>query len=159
MLIIGNSGSGKTNSLFNLINQQPDIDKIYVCAKDPYKAKYNFLINKQESTGLKRFNDSKAFIEYLNDMDDIYKNIEEHNPSKKHKILIVSDDMIADILSNKKLNPKLTELFIRGRKLNISLVFITQSYLTVPKNIKLNSAHYFIMKIPNKQTRTSLSCI
>ena len=108
MLIIGNSGSGKTNSLFNLINQQPDIDKIYVCAKDPYKAKYNFLINKWESTGLKRFNHSKAFIEYLNDMDDIYKNIEEHKPSKKHEILIVSDDMIADILSNKKFNPKVT---------------------------------------------------
>ena len=89
ILIIGGSGSGKTNSLFNLINQQPDIDKIYVCAKDPYKAKYNFLINKWESTGLKRFNHSKAFIEYLNDMDDIYKNIEAYNPNKKRKIVIV----------------------------------------------------------------------
>ena len=84
-------------------------------------------------------------------MDDIYKSIEEYNPNKKRKILIVFDDMIADMLSNKKLNPIVTELFIRGRKLNISLVFITQSYFAVPKNIRLNSTHYFIMKIPNKQ--------
>ena len=77
ILIIGGSGSGKTNSLFNLINEEPDIDKIYLYAKDPYEAKYQFLINKRESTGLKHFNDSKAFIEYSNDMDDIYKNIEE----------------------------------------------------------------------------------
>ena len=84
-------------------------------------------------------------------MDDIYKNIEEYNPNKKRKILIVFDDMIADMLSNKKLNPIVTELFIRGRKLNISLVFITQSYFAVPKNIRLNSTHYFVMKIPNKR--------
>ena len=115
------------------------------------EAKYQLLINKRESTGLKYLNDSKAFIEYSNDMDDIYKNIEEYNPNKKRKILIVFDDMIADMLSNKKLNPIVTELFIRGRKLNISLVFITQSYFAVPKNIRLNSTHYFIMKIPNKQ--------
>ena len=84
-------------------------------------------------------------------MDDIYKNIEEYNPSKKRKILIVFDDMIADMLSNKKLNPIVTELFIRDRKLNISLVFITQSYFVVPNNIRLNPTHYFIMEIPNKQ--------
>ena len=95
-------------------------------------------------------NDSKAFIEYSNGMDDIYKNIEEYNPNKKHKILIIFDDMIADMLNNKRLNPVVTELFIRGRKLNISLVFILQSYFAVPKNIRLNSMHYFIMKIPNK---------
>ena len=83
-------------------------------------------------------------------MDDIYKNIEEYNPNKKRKILIAFDDTIADMLSNKKLNPIVTELFIRGRKLNISLVFITQSYFAVSKNIRLNSMHYFIMKIPNK---------
>ena len=84
-------------------------------------------------------------------MDDIYKNIEECNPNKKRKILIVLDDMIADMLSNKKLNPILPELFIRRRRLNISLVFITQSYFIVPKNIELNSTCYFIMKIPNKR--------
>ena len=84
-------------------------------------------------------------------MDNIYKNIEKHNPNKKQQLLIVFDDVIADILSNKKLNPIVTELFIRGRKLNISLVFITQSYFAVPKNIRLNSTHYFVMKIPNKR--------
>ena len=84
------------------MNQQPDIDKIYLYSKDPYEALYQFLINKWESTGLKHFNDSKAFIEYSNDMDNIYKNIEEYNPNKKHKILIVFHDMIADMLTNKE---------------------------------------------------------
>ena len=80
-------------------------------------------------------------------MDDIYKNIEECNPNKKHKILIVFNDMIADMLSNKKPNPIVTELFNRGRKLNISLVLITQLYFTVLKNNRLNSMHYSIMKV------------
>ena len=84
-------------------------------------------------------------------MFDIHKNIKDYNPNKKRKILIVFDDMIADMLSNKKLNPIVTELFIRGRKLNISLVFITKTYFDLPKDIRLNSTHYFIMKIPNKQ--------
>ena len=75
-------------------------------------------------------------------MDDIYKNNEEYNPDKKSKLLILFDDMIADMLSNKKLNKIVTELFIRGRKLNISIVFITQSYFAVPKNLRLNSTHY-----------------
>ena len=108
-------------------------------------------INKRESAGLKCFNDSKPFIEYSNDMDDIYKNVEEYNPNKKRKILIVFDDMIADIFTNKKLNPIVTELFIRGRKLNIFLVFITQYYFAVSKKIRLNSTHYFVMKILNKR--------
>ena len=84
-------------------------------------------------------------------MDDTYKHFEEYNPNKKRKILIVFDDMIADMLSNKKLNPIVTLLFIRGRKLDISLVFITQSYFAVPKIIALNYTHYFIMKIPKKR--------
>ena len=91
------------------------------------------MINKQESTVLRHLNDSKAFIEYSNDMDDIYENIEEYNPNKKRKILIAIDDVIADMLSNKKCNPIVTELFIRGRKLKISYVFITQSFFSVPK--------------------------
>ena len=74
---IGGSVSGKTNSLFNRINEQPDIDKNYLCAKDPYEAKYQFLIKKHEDVGTRHFNDSKPFIEYLNDMDHIYKKIEE----------------------------------------------------------------------------------
>ena len=84
-------------------------------------------------------------------MDEIYKNMEEYNPHKKRKILIVFDVMIADMLSNKVLNPIVTELFIRGRKVNIFVVFITQSYFSVPKSIRLNSTHYFIMNIPSKQ--------
>ena len=84
-------------------------------------------------------------------MYNICKDIEEYNPNKKHKILIVFDDMIADMLSNKKLNPIITELFIRGRKLNISLVFFTQSYFAVLKGIRLNSTHYFIIIISNKR--------
>ena len=91
-----------------------------------------------------------AFIQYSNNIADIYKNIED-NPNKERKIFIVFDDMITDMLNNKKLNPIVIELFIRGRKLNISLVFITQSYFVVPKDIRLNSTDYFIKKIPNKQ--------
>ena len=90
-------------------------------------------------------------------MDDIYKNIEEYSPNKKQKVLIVFDDMIADVLSNKKLNLIVTELFIRGTKLTISFVFITQSYFVVPKNIRLNSTHYFITKIPNKTERQQIT--
>ena len=146
-----NSRSEKTSSLFNLINHQPDIDKICLYATDPYEAKYQFLIDKHESTGSKHFNESKGFIGNSNHMDDIYKNIKEYNPNKKRTILIVFDDVIADMLDNKKLNPVVTELFIRGRKLNISHVFITQSYFAVPKNIRLKSTHSFIMKTSNKR--------
>ena len=89
-------------------------------------------------------------MEYSNDMQDVYKNIEDHNPIKKRKILIVFDDMIADMINNDKLNPVVSELFIRSRKLNISIVFIMQSYFKVPKDFRLNSRHFFIMKIPNK---------
>ena len=98
--------------------------KIYLYAKDPYEAKYQFLINKRESIGLKHINDPIAFVEYSNDMQDVYKNIEEYNTDKERKILIAFDDMIADMINNKKLNSIITELSIRGRGLNISLVFI-----------------------------------
>ena len=152
ILIIGGSGSGKTNALLNLINNQPDIDKIYLYAKDPYEKNiYQYLINKLEKVGLNHFNDPKAFIEYSNDMQDVYKNIEDYNPVKKRKVLIIFDDMIADMINNNKLNPIVTELFIRGRKLNVSIVFITQSYFKVPKDVRLNSTHFFIMKILNKR--------
>ena len=96
--------------------------------------------------GLDHFDDHKVFIEYSNDMQDVYKNIEDCNPGKESKILIVFDDMIADMINNKKLNSIVTEFFIRGRKLNISIVFITQSYFKVPKNVRLNSTHFFIIK-------------
>ena len=142
----------------NLINNEPDIDKIYLYGKDPYETKYQYLINKREKVGLNHFNDPKAFMEYSNNMQDVYKNIEDYNPIKKRKILIVFDDMIADMINNNnnnnnnnKLNPIVTALFIRGRKLNISIVFILQSYFKVPKDVTLNSTHFFIMKIPNKR--------
>ena len=101
---------------------------------------------------MKHLNDPKAFTEFSNDMQDVYKNIEEYNIGKKCKILIVFD-MIDDMINNRKLNPVVTELFIRGTKLNISIVFITQSYFKVPKDVRLNSTHFFIMKIPNKRER------
>ena len=104
MLIFGGSGSGKTNLLVNLIENQPDIDKTCLYAKDPYEAKYQYLINKKEGVGIDHFHDPKAFIEYLNDMLDVYKNIDEYNPDKENKILLVFDDMIADMINNKKRN-------------------------------------------------------
>ena len=107
-------------------------------------------MNKREKAGLNHFNDPKAFMEYSNDIQDVYNNIEDYNPIKKRKILIVFDDMVADMIDNNKLNPIATELFIRGRKLDISIVFITQSYFKVPKDVRLNSTHFFIMKIPNE---------
>ena len=119
--------SGKTNALLNLINNQPDIDKIYLYAKDPYETKYQYLINKLEKVGLDHFKNPKTVMEYSNDMQDVYRNIEDCNPSKKRKVLIVFDDMISDMINNKRLNAVVTELFIRGRKLGISIVFITQS--------------------------------
>ena len=115
------------------------------------KKKYQYLINKREKVGLNHFNDPKALMEYSNDMQDVYENIEDYNPIKKRKILIDFDDMIADIINNNKLNPIVTELFIRDRKLNISIVFVMQSYFKVPKDVRLNSTHFFIMKIPNKR--------
>ena len=123
----------------NLIGNQPDIDKIYLYAKDPYKAKYQYLINKHEKVELNHYDDPKAFMEYSNDMQDVYKNIKDYNPRKNRKILVVFDDMIADMINNKKLNSIVTELFIRGRKLNISIFFISQSYFKVPKDVRLNS--------------------
>ena len=151
ILITGGSGSGKTNALLNLIKEQDDIDKIYLYAKDLSEPKYEFLIKKREDAGIKHFNDTEAFIECSNTMDDVYENIDNYNPSRKRKILIVFDDMIADIMTNKKFQAIIKELFIRCRKLNISLVFITQSYFSVPKNVRLYSTHYLIMKINNKK--------
>ena len=108
ILIIGSSGSGKTNTLLNLIYNQQDIDKIYLYAKDPFEAKYQYLINKREKVGLNHFNYHKSFMEYSNDMQDVYKR-------------------------------------------NISIVFLTQSYFKVLKEVRLNTAHFFIMGIPNKR--------
>ena len=99
ILIIGGSGSGKTNVLLNLIENQPHTDKIYLYAKDLYEAKFQYLINKREGVGIDHFSDPKAFMEYSNDMRDVYKNIDEYNPDKENKILIGFDDVIAELLN------------------------------------------------------------
>ena len=142
--------------LLNLINNQPDINKIYLYAKDPYEEKYKYLIKKSEKVGLNRYDDPTAFIEYSNDMQDVYKNIEEYNLGKKHKILIVFDDMIADMINNRKLNSVVTELFIRDRKLNISIAFTTQSYFKVPNDVRLNSTHFILLKFQIKENLNKL---
>ena len=107
--------------------------KIYLYTKDLNEAECQVLIKKREDVGTKHFDDSEDFIEYSNNTKDVYKNIEKFNPNKKRKILIVLNEMIADMLSNKKFNSVVTELLIRGRKLDISLGFITQSSFAAPK--------------------------
>ena len=119
ILIIGGSESGKTNALFNLIKEQDYIDEIYLYAKNLSDFKYEFLIKKLKDVGTKYCNDPNAFIECSNRMDDVYQNIDDYNPTRKRKILIVFDDMIADIMANKKSQTIIKELFIRCRKVNI----------------------------------------
>ena len=101
MLMIGGSGSGKTNLLLNLIEDQTDIDKIYLDAKDPYEAKYQYFIKIREKVGIGHRNDPRAYIEYSNDMHDVYKNLGDYNPDEDCKTLIVFDNMIPDILTTK----------------------------------------------------------
>ena len=108
------------------------------------------MIKKRKDAEIKHLNDPNAFIECSNTMDDVYENINDYNPIRKRKKLIVFDVMIVDIMSNKKFQAIIKELFIRCRKLNVSL-FITQSYFSVPKELRLNSTHYFIMKINNRK--------
>ena len=145
-LIISGSGSGKTNALINLINERNDIDKIYFYVRDLIELKYKYLIKKREDVGIKHLNNPNAFVECSNTLDDIYGNIHDYNSNR-----IVFDDMIVDIMTNKKFQAIIKELFIRCRKLNISFVVITQSYFSVPKDVRLNSTHYLIMKINNKR--------
>ena len=154
MLIIGPSGSGKTNALLHLIQNLNDtnpIDEIYLYAKDLNEPKYKFLIDNREKAGMKNFNDPIAFIEYSNTVDDVFKNIDDYNTKWKRRVLIVFHDMIADIMTNKKFQSIIKELFIICRKLNISFVFITQSYFKTPKDARLNSTHYLLMKIQSKR--------
>ena len=149
-MIFGGSGLGKTNALINLINEQNNIDKIYLCARDLSEPKYEYLIKKREDVGIKHVNNPNAFIECSNTTDDIYENINDHNPRRKKK-LIVFYNMIADIIDNRRFQAIIKKFFIRCRKLNISLVFITQFYFSVPKDVRLNSTHYLIMKINNRK--------
>ena len=148
VLIIGGSGSGKTNTLINLINEQNDINKIYLYARDLNEPKYKYLIKKREDAGKKHLNNLHAFIEYSNTMDDVYVNINDYNSNRRRKILLVFDDMIKAIIK---------ELLIRCRKLIISLVFITQSYFSVPKDVRLNSTHFLIMEMSNKKKLNNIA--
>ena len=127
------------------------MNKIYLYVKDLYEAKYQYLIKILEKVGIDHHNDPRAYIEYSNDMRNVYKNIGDYNPDSENKIWTVSDNMIADMINNRRLDSIVTELFIRGRQLNIFLVFITQSYFKVPKDLRLNTTHFFIAKIPKKR--------
>ena len=109
------------------------------------------MIKKRKNVGTKYCNDPNTFIECLNRMDDVYQNIDAYNPNSKRKTFFVFDDLIANIMSNKKFQDIIRELFIRCRKANILLVFITQSYFSIPKDVRLNSIHYLIMKINNRK--------
>ena len=129
MLIIGPAGSGKTNTLLHLINNLHPIDKIYLYAKDIHEPKYEYLINKREQAGIKNLNDPQAFIEYSDDMNDV----------------------LDDIEYNKNFKRIIKELFYRARKINVSIVFITQSYFKALKDARLNSTPYILMKIGNKK--------
>ena len=151
MLIIGPSGSGKTNTLLHLINNLHPIDKIYFYPKDINEPKYQYLINKREQAGIKNLNDPHAFIEYSDDMDDELDDINNYNKNRDKMVLIVFDDMIIDIEYNKNFKRIIKELFYRSRKINVSIVFITQSYFRTLKDARLNSTHYILMKISDKK--------
>ena len=128
------------------------IGKIYLHAKDLEEPKYQLLIKKREQAGIKNLKDATAFIKYLNNMNDIYDNIEDYNEKRKRKVLIIfDDDMISHVMLSKKAQQVLKELFIRCRKSNISLCFLTQSYFNVPKDVRLNCTHYVIFKLNNKR--------
>ena len=160
MSIIGPSGSSKTNTLLHLIDKFHPIDKIYLYAKDTDEDNYQYLINKREQAGIKNLNDPHAFIEYSSDMNDVLEDINNYNKKRDKKVLIIFDDMIAGIMSikrSKKFKAIVKELFIRCRKLNISIVFITQSYFRTPTDARLNSTHYILMKMGNKKELKSIA--
>ena len=151
MLIIGPSGSGKKNTLLHLINNFHPVDKIYLYVKDTDEKKYQYLINKREQAGVKNLNDPHTFIEYSSDMNDVLDDVKNYNKNRHKKVLIIFDDMIADITRSENFKAIVKELFIRCRKFNISFVFITQSYFRTPKDARLNSTHYILMKIGKKK--------
>ena len=158
-LIIGPSGSGKTNYLLNSIQKDNNmIDKIYLHAKDLEEPKYQLLNKKREQAEIKNLKDKNVFIEYSNNMDDIYDDVNDYNKKRKRKVLIVFDDRISHVMSNKKAQQVLKELFIRCRKLNILLCFLTQSYFSVPKDVRLNCTHtYVIFKLNNKRESQNIA--
>ena len=157
MLIVGPSGSGKTNTLLHLIDKFNPIDKIYLYDKDTDEEKYQYLINKREQAGIENLNDLHVFIEYSSDMNDVLEDINSYYKNRNKKVLIIFDDMIADVMRSEKFKAIVKELFIRCRKLNISIVFRTQSYFRTPEDARLNSTHYILMKISNKKEPKSIA--
>ena len=123
----------------------------FLYAKDLEEPKYQFLIKKRRDAAIKTLSHPNAFIEYSNTMDDIYNNIDDYNSKRKRKVLIVFDDMIADIMTNKRFQAIIKQFFIRCRKLNISLCCLSQSYFSLPKDVRLNSTYYLITKIHNNK--------
>ena len=133
-----------------MINNLHPLDKIYLYAKGIHEPKYEYLINRRELAG-KNLDDPKAFIKYSDDMDDVLDDINNYNKNRDKKVLIVFDDMIADIEYNKNFKRIIKELFYRARKINVSIVFITQSYFRALKDARLNSTHYILMKIGDRK--------
>ena len=145
IMIIGGSRSGKTNASLNLIREEH--------ARDINKSKYQFLIKRRENAGIRHFNNPNAFIHCSNTMNDVYENNDDYSLSRKIKKLIVFDDMIADIMTNRRFQAIIKELLILCRKINISLVFITQSYFCSKTcQIKFN----ILFDHENKQRKTTI---
>ena len=141
-MVIGPSGSGKTNYLLNSVQRESNIiDKIYLYPKDLEEPKYKLLIDKRGKGGISFNNDPNAFIEYSNSMDDILSNIKDYNKKRRRKVLIILDDMISHVMSDKKAQ----------EILNISLCFLTQSYFSVPKDVRLNCTHYIFFKLNKRE--------
>ena len=151
VLVIGGSGSGKTNVLLNLINDQPpDIDKITYMSKIHLNQSISCLLMKKKKVGIEKQKVPKQLIDYSLTVNDDYENLEGCNRTEKRIVLIVFDDIIEDMESNKELTPIVIEFFFRRRKLNIGLAFISQSSFKVPEAVKLNATHYFTKKVPKK---------
>ena len=131
-------------------DQRPDVDKVRFYVKDQFESKYQLLINRREKVGVKHERIPKALVNYCQTINDVHEILEHYNPTKKRKALIVFDAMIADMKANKKLKLVIAELFMRGRELKISVVFISSSYFPVSKTIRLIVMHCFIIKILNK---------
>ena len=127
--------------MLNLIKEKDDIDKVYLYVKDLSEPKFEFLIKKRENVGIKHLNDPSVFTEHSDTMDDVYEDVNEYNSARKRKMLIVFGDMIVDVMINEIFQAIIKGLFIRCRKLNFSVVFITQSYFSVPREVRLNSTY------------------
>ena len=132
-------------------HQQPDIDKIYLYVKEPFESKCQFLINGREKVGIKTLKNSKEFTDYSQTIDYVYENLEDHNPTKKRKVLIVFDDIIVGMESNEKIKPYSHGIVFKRKKAHYFACFYITILFKSPKTIRLNATHYFFMKIPNKK--------